>query len=106
MNADQFVQRHGLEGLNCAMFISETAEGEYYGFENIDGDLIDQSNMRFVSVLTKYINEPLKVLYQKLLSEYGVLAKTNPIARFNLERLYLTTSSININTGKVIPIYK
>ncbi|MCX6262850.1 MAG: hypothetical protein NTY95_18770 [Bacteroidia bacterium] len=45
--ANQFVQRHGLEGLSCAMFLSETRETEYYGFDNIDGDLIDQSNVRF-----------------------------------------------------------
>ena len=88
------------------MFISEGAEADYYGFKTTDWDFIGQSNRRSVSVLTKYINEPLKVLYQKLLSEYGALAKTNPIARFNLERLYLTCSSININTGKVIPVYK
>ena len=44
-NADQFVQRHGLAGVNCGMFISEVQEAEYYGFDNMDWDLIDQSNL-------------------------------------------------------------
>ena len=86
-NSDQFVQRHGLSGLCTGMFISEIAEADYYGFDNIDVDLIDQSNERFVSVLSKYINEPMEVLYQNLQHEYGLLVRTNPIARFNLERL-------------------
>jgi hypothetical protein len=93
--ANQFVQRHGLEGLCSGMFISETRETDYYGFDNIDGALIDQSNERFVSIVSKYINEPVKILYQKLLHEYDLLAKTNPIARFNIQRLYLTRSAIN-----------
>ena len=33
-NANQFVDRHGLEGLNCGMFISEEGEAIYYGFNN------------------------------------------------------------------------
>lgn len=98
--ANQFVQRQRLEGLNCAMFISEPRETEYYGFDNIEKDLIDQSNKRFVSFLSKYIDEPLKVLYKKLLHEYELLARTNPIARFNLERLYLTYSESNKNPIK------
>ena len=100
--ADQFVQRHGLEGLCSAMFISETREQEYYGFDNIDGDLIDQSNERFVSIVSKYINEPLRVLYQKLFFEYGLLARTNPIAKFNLKRLYLSSSKIYRSHNKVV----
>jgi len=100
--AVQFVQRHGLSGLNCGMFVSETMEAEYYGFDYIDGDLIDQSNERFVSALSKYINEPMEVLYQNLLHEYGLLVRTNPIARFNLERLYLTSSKIYRSHKKVV----
>jgi hypothetical protein len=100
--ANQFVQRHGLEGLNCAMFLSETKEADYYGIDNIEGDLIDQSNERFVSIVSKYINEPLRVLYQKLVFEYYLLAKINPIARFNIERLYFTCSGAKRNTNKMV----
>jgi hypothetical protein len=42
-NANQFVQRHGREGLNCGKFISEEGEAIYYGFDDVEWDLIDQS---------------------------------------------------------------
>lgn len=56
-NADQLVQRHGLSGLYSAMFISEVGEGFYYGFDDVDWNMIDQSNDRFVSIVSKYLNE-------------------------------------------------
>ena len=94
-HADQFVQRHGLSGLYSGMFISEDGEAFYYGFDDVDWDMIDQSNERFASIVSKYLNEPMEILYQKLLFEYGFMARTNPIARFNLERLYLTSPKNN-----------
>jgi hypothetical protein len=93
--ADQFVQRHGLSGFYSGMFISEVEEAFYYGFDDADWNMIDQSNDRFASVVSKYINEPMESLYQKLLIEYGFMARTNPIARFNLDRLYLTSPRNN-----------
>ncbi len=105
-NADQFVQRHGLTGLNCGMFISKAGEAEYYGFDNMDWDLVDQSNKKFVSVVSQYINEPLDVLYKKLVHEYGLLARSNPIARFNLERLFLTYAGTIKNPNKVFVMGK
>lgn len=102
--ADQFVQRHGLEGLCSGMFVSEDAEAVYYGFDDIEWDMINQSNERFASIFSKYINEPVEVLYQNLLYEYGLIARTNPIAKFNRERLYLTCSETNKNPIKVVAI--
>ena len=104
-HANQFVQRHGLSGLYSAMFISEVGEGFYYGFDDLDLNMIDQSNDRFASIVSKYINEPMEMLYEKLLLEYGIIARTNPIARFNLERLYLTCSRTNKSPIKVVTIY-
>ena len=96
-HADQFVQRHGLSGLCSGMFLSEMIELLYYGFDDLDLNMIDQSNERFASIVSKYLNESMEILYQKLLIEYGIITRTNPIARFNLERLYLTCP--------VVPIY-
>ena len=42
--ADQFVLRHRLTGLNSGMFISQDTEASYYGFNDIDCNMIDQSN--------------------------------------------------------------
>jgi hypothetical protein len=105
-HADQFVQRHGLTGLNCGMFLSESREAKCFGFKKMDWELIDQSNERFASILARYINEPLDVLYQKLRHEYTLLARTNPISKFNLKRLYLTRPTINKSPNKVVAILK
>ena len=101
-HADQFVQRHGLSGFYSAMFISEVGEAFYYGFDDVDWGLIDQSNDRFAAIVSKYLNEPMEILYQKLLYEYELIARTNPIARFNLARLYLTCSGTNKNLVKAV----
>jgi len=87
--ADQFVRRHGLSGLCTGMFISELGEANYWGFENINQVLIDQSNCRFASVMSKYMHMPLELLFYKLLYQYELLSRSNQIARFNLERLSL-----------------
>jgi hypothetical protein len=99
--AGKFVQKHGLSGLYTGMFINEVREARSYCFENIDENLIGQSNERFSWIVSKYLNQPIEVLFQKILYEYGLLARTNPIAKFNLERLYLTCSGANKNPIKV-----
>jgi hypothetical protein len=89
--ANHFVKRNSLSGLNCGMFISEVREAYSYGFEDVEYDIIEKSNELFSSIVSKYINEPMRVLYEKLIYEYGFLAKNNPIAKFNLERLRLNS---------------
>jgi hypothetical protein len=67
-NADRFVQRNGLNGICCGMFISEIEEAICYGLD--DWDLIDESNNGFASIVSKYINEPMDILYRNLMDEY------------------------------------
>jgi len=93
-HADQFVRTHGLSGICTGMFISQPDESILYGYEDIDTGLIEQSNERFASIMSKWISEPLNLLYASLLFEYGLLARTNPIAEFNLERLCLCGSGV------------
>jgi len=93
-HADQFVRAHGLSGICSGMFISQPDEGTLFGFENIDNDLIDQSNNGFASIMAQWINEPLNLLYDRLLLEYSKLARINPIAKFNLERLCLCGTGV------------
>lgn len=92
--ASKFVQQHELSGLCTGMFISEVREANSYCFDNIDKDLIDQSNERFSWSVSRYLSQPIKLLYKNLLHDYGLLARTNPIVRFNLERLYLRLRKI------------
>lgn len=100
-NADQFVRRHGLSGLHCGMFISEGMEALIYAYEDIDWATIEKANDIFALIVAKYIDEPLEVLYERLIYEYSLLARTNPIAKFNLERLYCNSSSPKKNLNKL-----
>ena len=43
-HADQFVQRNGLSGLYCGMYISEFEEALYYDFWDVESEWITQSN--------------------------------------------------------------
>ena len=88
-HADQYLKRYGLAGLCSGMFISEMGEADMYGFEDIGQYQIDQSNQEFSSILSRHINEPLDVLYSSLMTEYEAVARVNPIARFNFQRLQL-----------------
>lgn len=102
-HSDQFVQRNGLSGLCSGMFISQIDEADYWGFDDIDENLINQSNERFASIILKFLNDPLEYLYQRILAEYGILSRTNIIARFNLKRIHLADSGTNKKSFKVSP---
>lgn len=99
-NADQFVQRHSLYGFFSGMFISEPSESLMFGFD-VDWDIINESNYGFSSVVSRYIEKPLDVLYENVITEYGILARTNPIASFNFKRLYLYLPELRLKSDKV-----
>jgi len=87
-DADQFVQRHELNGFYTGMFISEIIETFYCDLWDIDLELIEDSNECFASIVSRNINQPLDILYKNVLLRYGAMAKTNPVAQYNLERLF------------------
>jgi hypothetical protein len=75
-HADQYVRTNGLSGLCSGMFISEVGEANLYGYEDMDTGLIDQSNERFAAIMSKWISERLDLIFNGLLVEYSILAKT------------------------------
>ena len=91
--ADKFVQRNRLNGFYSGMFISEFAEAFSWGFYISDRNLIKESNECFASVVSLNIHQPLEVLFDSVIQEYAIMAKTNPIAKFNMERLYLNSNN-------------
>lgn len=93
-NADLFVKQGQLTGLYSGMFISEIEEALYFDFWDVETNEIERSNDCFVKAVSRYINEPLEILYRNVIQDYGSLAKTNVIAKFNLERLYLTEQNM------------
>lgn len=90
-HASEFVKRNRLHGLFNQMMISEIQEALWYNFPYTDSleDWINESNNVFSSTIGKYLNQPLDILFNNLISQYGELAKTNPIADFNSKRIYL-----------------
>jgi len=95
-HADQFIQRHGLPGFYSGMFISDQIEGFSWGFNDCNPYMIEESNIYFSEIVAKNINKPMKELYHNVLQDYTILAKTNPIAKFNLERLNLNSNNIEL----------
>lgn len=87
-NADQFVRYQQLKGFYSGMFISEVAEALYCGLPGTKQDVVDESNYGFCHILSEYINEDTKTIYENVRSEYKIIAHENPVALYNYNRLY------------------
>jgi len=88
-NADQFVNRYNLKGLYSGMFISETMEAAYCGLPGTSQDIVTESNDFFANEFGKVSGTSLIEAYEYIKDSYGVLADTNPVAKYNHHRLYL-----------------
>jgi hypothetical protein len=88
-NADKFVNRHELKGLYSGMFISEVGEALYCGLPGTLQETVNESNDSFADMLGKVIDEPLYKAYRDIKQQYKILAESNPVAKYNYERLYL-----------------
>ena len=88
-NADKYVEYHDLHGFYSGMFISEVGEAMYCGVSNATQEMVDESNNTFAEIVGKYINLPVTELHKKVKQEYGELAKTNSVAKFNCDRIYV-----------------
>ncbi len=87
-HADQFVMYHELKGFYTGMFISEQEEAEYCGLQGISQEAVDESNDAFSSILAKYIHLDSKTIFKNVRKEYGKFAAKNPVADFNVKRLF------------------
>jgi len=88
-NADQFVKRHELKGFYSGMFISEVGEATYCGLPNMSQAAVDESNNQFATIVGNLIDKPLYKAYRDIKQQYKILAESNPVAKYNHERLYL-----------------
>ena len=88
-NADQFVNHYNLKGFYSGMFISEVGEAHYCGLPGTKQEVVDESNYGFCNILSNYINESEKTIFDKVKNEYGLIAENNPVALYNHNRLYL-----------------
>jgi hypothetical protein len=88
-NADQFMNRHELYGFYSGMFISEVSEAMYCGLPGTEQETVTASNNYFAELLGEMINEPLNVIHEHVINNYGLLTEDNPVALYNHNRLYL-----------------
>lgn len=88
-NANEFVERHGLKGYYSGMFISESGEAYFcrIPYEFCKKEFVEISNDSFAQTLGKYVNESSARIGELVSEEYKILAETNPIAKYNLDRL-------------------
>ena len=88
-NADQFMNKHELNGFYSGMFISEVGEATYCGLPGTEQETVTASNDYFAELLGEVINEPLSVIYEHIMDNYGLLTEDNKVANYNYNRLYL-----------------
>lgn len=89
-NAYKFLKSHDLKGFCSDMFISEVTEAMYCGLPNMNQEVVTESNNYFAQSLGEIIaGEPLGETYHYIKEKYGVLAKDNPVAYYNWNRLHL-----------------
>lgn len=90
-NADQFVNRHGLKGFYSGMFVSEVGEAFYCRVPSFSQESVDESNDTFARLMGEClgVTRAPEQIFDQVRSQYGLLAETNAIARYNHQRLYL-----------------
>ena len=85
--ADAFVNLYNLKGFYSGMFISEVEEANYCGLPFISQEMVDESNYAFGNILSDNLCQDANIIYHNVRTKYGVLAKKNPVALYNWERL-------------------
>jgi hypothetical protein len=71
------------------MFVSEVNESILMGIGIVPQKVVDQSNDCFANNMGSSIKMSLSQIYERVLHNYGILAKTNIIAKYNARRLFL-----------------
>jgi len=89
--ASDFVKAKKLNGFSTGMFISEVGEayacGVHVNGYDVSQDIVDASNDTFANLLNKSLDKNLKGIYEDIMRDYGMLIETNPVAKYNHERI-------------------
>jgi hypothetical protein len=100
--SDSFVRKFRLNGFYTGLFLSETIECLSVGLEDFTIEDINESNDGFAEIVSRHIHRPPIVFYKNVLVEYGQVARTNPVARYNHSRLFLNQFEPDLFLGKVV----
>ena len=88
-DADCFVRARKLKGFFSGMFISEMAEALRFDIPDPTEEMIYNSNFEFSTLMSKYLDCDKRTLHANVVREYRKLAESNPVARYNVRRLYV-----------------
>lgn len=88
-HANLYVERERMKGFSTSMFCSEYSECHYENIRNVKDGMVEESNMKFSSIMSKYIDENIKIMYNKVVEEYQSVGNTNPVAEYNNAGLLL-----------------
>lgn len=106
-NADQFIEHHHLNALYTGMFVSEVSEALMFDII-VDQKTVNESNDAFARLLGKQLRlapEDQSAAYKVVLEHYGQLAKTNPVARYNVSRWYYQNQTTLDQNQTVLELY-
>lgn len=90
-HANQFMERHKLNGLYSGMFISEVSEARYYGLNEVTQADVNESNDAFAKILGReMIRNPHEefMLWGRVKIQYTELANWNLVAEYNSGRWF------------------
>jgi len=88
-NADKYVEGNDLHGFYSGMFVSEVGEAWAMGLGKVSQNTVNESNYTFAEIVGDYIGLHIEDLYEKVMDEYGELAMHNPVAQYNIERIFV-----------------
>jgi hypothetical protein len=91
--ASSFARAHQIKSFCTGMFISEKPEATYLGLHDVSIEDIEISNRCFVEVVASLIKDNnIKQIYEGVMeSEYRLLSKDNPVAKYNFDRIEFIT---------------
>ncbi len=89
-NADEYVHRNRLKGFYTGMFISEVDEAYLMGIGETTQSEVDESNDLFVQAVGGLSACGPRLMHAAARHKYGHLARSNRIAKYNHERLFLS----------------
>jgi hypothetical protein len=101
-HANQFMERHRLNGLYSGMFISEVSEARYYGLNEVTQADVNESNDAFAKILGReMIRNPHEefMLWGRVKIQYTELANWNLVAEYNSGRWFFEDGHMDIRGG-------
>jgi hypothetical protein len=104
-HANQFMERHRLNGLYSGMFISEVSEARYYGLNEVTQADVNESNDAFAKILgEEMIRNPHEefMLWGRVKIQYTELANWNLVAEYNSGRWFYEDRHTDIRPSQTV----